>query len=45
MSTTEAGRGFRLRHFIYVLVSVPVSLILWLAGRSFSQFSNASGDF
>lgn len=45
MTSAAAGRRFRLRDFVYVLVSVPVSLALWLVGKSFSRFSNASGNF
>jgi hypothetical protein len=32
-----------LKDLIYVFISVPVSLVIWLVGRSFSQFSNSNG--
>lgn len=43
MAKTVEGRSFNIKDLIYVLVSVPVSLVLWLLVNSFSRFSNASG--
>lgn len=43
MSKSVEGRGITLKDLIYVFISVPVSLAIWLVGRSFAQFSNSNG--
>ncbi|XP_070491208.1 transmembrane protein 19 [Chironomus tepperi] len=40
----ESANCWKLRDLICVLVSVPVSLIIWILGKSFSTFSNTN-DF
>lgn len=45
MSNKLEGRGITFKDLINVFISIPVSLAIWLVGRSFSQFSNSNGNF
>lgn len=39
----ETANSWKLRDLICVLISVPVSLLIWILGKSFSTFSNSNG--
>ncbi len=45
MAKTTSNKRFSLKDLIYVFISVPVSLIIWFAHKSFSQFSNSNGKY